>query len=381
MRPSTDLCENRAVLRHSATTRATAALLSGLLALSPAAWAAAPKTSVVVLPYASFPGVPEDVAARVAELVGQELNGRDELKLVALEAKPAAKDRVDSVAQARTELGRGAQLAQKSRHAAAADALQKAISFLMAKPSALDEPAGKLLSDAALQLAIERLASGDEDGGDAALAQLVRLVPDRAVSAADYPPAFLVELAGVRKRMLAAPRGALRVLAPPGSGESRVFVDGRPFPAAPVVVKDLIPGEHFVRVDRPGSAWGEKVVIIAGVETKIAPQPGLDGPAAELTGRLLQGELDRAAVMTAGRLARAAGAQAAVFGAVIKTGDAFSMRSFLCLAKGDRVFALVPLQLDAELLGGVVQMVKIGDDVIAKLASPPAEPSLPLSLA
>ena len=153
--------------------------------------------------------------------------------------------------------------------------------MLTAKPSALDEPAGKLLSDAALQLAVERLASGDEDGGDAALAQLVRLAPDRAVSAADYPPAFLIELAGVRKRMLAAPRGALRVLAPPGSGESRVFVDGRPFPAAPVVVKDLIPGEHFVRVDRAGSAWGEKVVIIAGVETKIAPQPGLDGPAAE----------------------------------------------------------------------------------------------------
>src|SRR5947209_5088056 len=130
-----DLCENRAVLRHSAMTRATAALLSGLLALSPAAWAGAPKTSVVVLPYASFPGVPEDVAARVAELVGQELKGRDELKLVALEAKPAAKDRVDSVAQAWTELGKAAQLAQKSRHGAAADALQKAISFLMAKPS------------------------------------------------------------------------------------------------------------------------------------------------------------------------------------------------------------------------------------------------------
>src|SRR5438552_9284860 len=99
------VCENHRVPRHSATTRATSALLSGLLALSPAAWAAAPKTSVVVLPYASFPGVPDGVAARIAELVGQELNGRDELKLVALRAEPAAKDRFDPVAQARTELG------------------------------------------------------------------------------------------------------------------------------------------------------------------------------------------------------------------------------------------------------------------------------------
>src|SRR5947209_19890599 len=96
-----DLCENRAVLRHSAMTRASAQLLSGMLALTPAAWAAAPKTSVVVLPYASFPGVPDGVAARIAELVGQELKDRDELELVALKSEPAAKDRIDPVAQAR----------------------------------------------------------------------------------------------------------------------------------------------------------------------------------------------------------------------------------------------------------------------------------------
>ena len=379
MQRAPKLCENRPVHRYPAAMRALAALLSGLLALSPAAWAAAPRTSVVVLPYASFPGVPDEAATRVAEVLAQELKGRDELKLTQLKAVPKAAA-ADPAVQARAELGKAAQLAQRSRHAAAAEALQKAILLLAAKPSALDEAGGKLLSDAALQLAVERLASGDEDGGDSALAQLVRLSPGRELNAADYPPAFLVELSGVRKRMLAAPRGSLRVLAPPGSGEARVFVDGRPFPGAPLLVKDLIPGEHFVRVERAGAAWGEKVVVIAGVETKVAPQPGASGPAAELTGALLEGDVDRAAVMTAGRLARSAGAQAAVFGAVLKSGDGLSVRSFLCLAKGDRVYALPALQLDNELLGAVVQMVKLGDDVVAKLLSPPAEPALPLSL-
>ncbi len=220
-------CENAGVPRHSSIMRALAALLSALL-LSPSAQAAAQSQS----------------------------------------------DATDPAAQARTMLGKAAELAQQSRHAAAAEAVQKAIALLTAQPALLDEAAGKLLSDAALQLAIERLVSGDEDGGEAALALLVRLDPDRQLSAADYPPAFLVELQGVRKRLLAAPRGSLRVLAPPGAGEARALVDGRAVPKATALVEDLIPGEHFVRLERAGVAWGQKVVVIAGVETPVAaPAP------------------------------------------------------------------------------------------------------------
>jgi hypothetical protein len=360
--------------------RATAALLAGLLALAPAAQPAPARTSVVVLPHAAFPGVPESAAQRAGELLSQEVRRRGELKLVVPKPRPPAARGADAVAQARLALGKAAELATRGRHAPAAAALEKAISLLASKPAALDEEGGKLLVNAALQLAVERLVSGDEDGGESALAQLVRLAPEREVRSADYPPAFLVELAGVRKRLLATPRGSLRVLAPPGSGETRVFVDGRPVHGAPVVVKDLIPGEHFVRVERAGATWGQKLVAIAGVETRVAPQPGAEGPAAELTGALLLGEVDRASVQTAGRLARAAGAQAALFGALLKSGDGFTLRSFLCLAKADRLVPLAPVSLDAELLGGLVQMVKLGDDAVAKLSVPPPEPLLPLSL-
>lgn len=375
-------CENAAVPRHPAMMRALAALLSALL-LAPGAQAArapaAQKTPVVVLPYAIFPGVPEGLAARIDGLLAQELRGREELRLVELAAQAPA-DPADPVAQARLQLAKAAALAQKSRHAAAAEALEKAMGLLTSRPAALDAAAGALLTGAALQLAVERLVSGDEDGGEAALAQLVRLAPDRQLNPADYPPAFLVELQGVRKRLLSAPRGSLRVLAPSGVGEARVLVDGREAPAAPVLVTDLVPGEHFVRVERGGARWGQKFVAIAGVETRVAPQPGVEGPAADLTSALLLGELDRAAVMAAGRLARSAGAQAAVFGALIKRGEKLLLRSFLCLARGDRVAALPTLELDVELLGGVVQAVKLGDDVVAKLRAFPAEPPLPLAL-
>lgn len=86
-------CENAAVPRHSAMMRALAALLSALL-LAPSAQAArkaaAQKAQVVLLPYAAFPGVPAGVPVRIAELIAQELRGREELRRVELEAQRSA---------------------------------------------------------------------------------------------------------------------------------------------------------------------------------------------------------------------------------------------------------------------------------------------------
>jgi len=377
-RPST-LCEKACVTEHSAVCRGLALVLAALIAVPPAALAApAAKRRVVVLPYAPLPGVPQAAAERATELLTQELRGRDDLQLAEL-PKAAKAPSESALPSVRAALGKAAELTRKNRHAQAAESLQKAIALLTSNPALLDEEGGKLLGDAALQLAVELLMAGDEDGGDAALTQLVRLAPDREVKKSDYPPAFLVELSSMKRRLLAEPRGSLTVLAPPGAGEARVQLDGRPLRSPPVKALDLIPGEHFVRVERGGAVWGQKVIAIAGVETKVAPLPGSDGPAADVTSALLQGEIDRAAVMAAGRLARGAGAQAAVFGALVKHGDLSRVRTFLAL-KDDRLVSLVPLELDAELLGGVVLMVKVGDDVLAKLAAPAEEPALPLAL-
>src|SRR5438477_430394 len=156
----------------------------------------------------------------------------------------------------------------------------------------------------------------------------------------------------VRKRLLAAPRGSVRVLAPQGPGESRVLLDGRPFTAAPLLIKNLIPGEHFLRVERAGTAWGDKFIAIAGAETRIAPQPG------ELSAALMQDEFDRAADIAA-RLAREAGAQAAVFGVVMRSGDSLLVKSFL--SRRGRVLGLSALTLHVELLGAGLELVRLAD--------------------
>lgn len=379
-------------MKHSPVSRAASALLAGLLAFAPALRASAagkPRSAVVFAPFVPLAGAPETVAVKSSELFTQELRGREELKLVPVPASrdaagdPAAGKALQEAAlattQAKASAGKAAELAAKGRHAQAAEALQKAIALLSARPLAVDEAGAKLLTDASLQLAVERLVSGDEDGGDNALSMLVRLEPARTLPAADYPPAFVRELEGVRKRLFAAPRGSLRVLAPPGAAGSRVALDGRPLRAAPVLIKDVLPGEHFVRVEHGSSAWATRVVVVAGVETRVAPEAGND-----LAASLLQGAVDKAAAAKAVRLARAAGAQAAVFGALVRTAEGLSLRTFLALAKGDRtgdrVLALAPLAVDAELLGASVAMIRLADEAVAKLAPGAEGATLPIPL-
>jgi hypothetical protein len=225
---------------HSPVRRATAALLAALLTLAPALRAAAARAKTQVL-------------------------------------------QGDAGAQARTLFGRAAELEKKSKHGQAAETLEKGIAVLTSRPLLLDEDGGRLLAGALIQLAVDNSIAGDDERSDKALAQLVRLSPDHVLSPSDYPPAFLLRLEGMRKHFLAEPRGSLRVLAPKGPGETRILLDGRPFIAAPVLIKGLIPGEHFVRAERGGAAWADKVVIIAGAETRVAPQPGVDGPVADLS--------------------------------------------------------------------------------------------------
>jgi hypothetical protein len=365
--------------------RATAALLAGLFALAPGLRAAAAsskaRVAVVVLPYTALAGdsVPEASRARLAELLAQELRGREALKVVELPPRAPARPQKDAGAEARALLGKAAGLGKRGMHAQAAAALQRAIARLAAQPLSLDEAGGQLLCDAVLQLAVERTLAGDDEGGDKALAQLVRLAPGRELAAADYPPAFVQQLEAVRKRILGEPRGSLRILAPDGPGESRVILDGRALLAAPVLIKIVVPGEHFVRVERGLAAWAEKVIAIAGAETKVAPQPGAIGPAVELSGALLQDEFERAAAI-ASKLAREAGAQAAVFGAVLRSGDRLSVRSFL--VRSDRAVALSTISANVELLGAAVELARLADEVQARILGPlDGESSASVSLA
>ncbi len=379
-------------MQRSLPCRATCSLLAVLVALLPALQASAARRdkgrlTLVVFPYAPLARVPQGMANKATSLVAGELRTRDELELAALPEVDAAAPKKSTSWEAlhdkaRFALEESRGLAGTGKHDKAAEALGKAVGALQQRPAAIDSEGAALLAELLLRLAIERMAAGDEDGGEAALAAMVRFSPDRAQPLGDFPPAFSRQFAAVQRRTLAQGRGSIRVEAAAGEGEARVFLDGRVLHAAPVLIKDVIAGEHFVRVERAGDVHAERVTVLASSEMPLSPQLGTasEGPAGELKAALLAGVLDRAAVDKAAHLAKAAHAQAALFGVVSREGDGYAVRSFLYLAKGGKVVQLARMALDAEMLGASLEVLRLGDDLVAKIASQGPELALPLTL-
>ena len=380
-------------MQRSLQCRATSALLAGLVTFLPALQASAARRGkgrivLVVAPYAPLANVSAALAGKASKLVSGELHGRDEIALAELPQAaepPEARPNADLEAlheKARFALEEARGLEGAGRHDKAAEALGKAVAALQTRPAAVDAAGGALLAELLLRLAVERMAAGDDDGGDAALAALVRLTPDRAPPLGNFPPAFIREFGVVQRRTLAQGRGSIRVGAAPGEGEARVFLDGRVLHAAPVLIKDVLAGEHFVRVERGGEVHAERVTVLPGADVSISPQLAakLAGPSGRLQLALQTGALDRAALDQAAQLAKLAGAQGVVFGAVVREGDGYSVRSFAYLLKSGKLVQLARMALDAEMLGASLEVLRLGDDLVGKLASPPAEPTLPLAL-
>ena len=359
-------------------------------------------TALLVLPYVALSGTADAFAARVSAQVAAELASRAELRLVEAPDRvgnvPAEKLRAEAAlasAQGRAMLEQAQALSGNGPRDQAVRALEKAIAALSSRPLAVDEATGKLLSDAWLSLAVERERSGDDDGGEAALDQLVRLDPDRELRAADYPPAFVHAFGAVQRSAFAEQRATIRVYAPagadaldpsgdaqPASFEARVLLDGRPLHTAPVLLENVLPGAHVVRVERGGAAWAERVICVSGTEVSLHPKLGGDdaGPLAELRAKLSSGELTQASAQAAARLARAAFAQAALIGAIAREGDGYAVRSFLVLSRSEKVIPLGPATLDPQLVGSSLEVLRVADDVVAHLSAPGAAASLPIAL-
>ena len=347
---------------------------------------------VLAVPLVALPGAPQAAAEKLWAQVLTELKTRPEVALtevtdkgsdLALSANRGAAEADKVAADARVQVGKAQDLARKGKAVQAAAGFLRAISSLLARPLSVDEAGGLLLSDATAQMAVARMISGNDEGGDEALADLVRRAPDKAPSGGDYPPAFLRAYDAARQRVLSGPRGTLRVLAPTEAGvPARVLLDGRHLGAAPLQLTDVPSGVHVVRVERPGEAWAEAVTLSGGAELLLQPRLGSTAatPAAELSADLARGQLDHPTAAKAARLARSKGAQAALVGTLAKERDGLVARSFLVLVKGDRVVPLSTMVLDGELLGASLEVLRLADDLVARLATPPPEPLLPLPL-
>ena len=232
-----------------------ACVLSMLLA-SPA-WAEGPK--ILVLPYQHLSTkMPEDLGEQTTVVVTKEMThgGLEVLRADDLGDATAPKPKASATqtpsgdpraaAKAEQWIVEAKNLMEEAEFSAAIKRLKKAVRLLRTNADAV--PDLRLLPEAYLQLGVAYFRDGMEDEGDEMLNKAVRLAPERKLSSADYPPIFLKVYDRARFNVLRRPRAQIEVKATPGA---QVLYDGRNMGKAPILLKDALPGVHWLRVERP----------------------------------------------------------------------------------------------------------------------------------
>ena len=358
--------------RSAALARALTAVLACTSLLCGGRALAGDLPRVLVLPYAPiYEGLPNASGEKAAEVLTNELRSSEQLQLVTLKKAPSAaparkavnpgpaKDLV-ALTEARERVAKAEDFTKKLKFREAATELEKAIALMEGQHPFIDFAD---LVAAHLNIAVAFFRLGLDSEGEKALAQVVRLDPERKLDAEKYPPVFIRAFDNVSKRVKKAPRAQVEVN--PTLSGAAVVLDGREVGRAPLLIKDVIKGVHFLRV---GDGWSNRVEIPAGETVKLAPDLGTaGGPVPELLSLLARNAIDESVISRAVALAQTATADYVVLGGVHKESDAVVVSSHLLKVATRKTCLLQRVVFDLEMLGAGIEIYKVGADITNKL--------------
>lgn len=357
----------------SAFTAFAVALTSGAGVLSRAAYAA-DLPRVLVLPYAPvYDGLAASVGEKTADVLANELKSSEQLQLVTAKKdlasvpvkKPVnpgpARDQA-VLTEAKERAAKADDLVKKLKFREAATELEKVLSLMEGQHPYIDF--GELVG-AYLNVAVAYFRLGLDSEGEKALAQVVRLDPERKLDAEKYPPVFIRAYDNVSKKLKKTPRSTGAIEVKPTVAGALVALDGREVGRAPILIKDVVKGTHFLRV---GDGWANKVEVAGGETAHVAPDLGsAGGPVAEMVGLLARNTIDDLVIARALALAEAAPADFVVLGGVHKEGDAIVVSSHLLKVATKKTCLLQRVVFDQEMLGAGIEVYKVGTDITNKL--------------
>jgi hypothetical protein len=364
--------------------------LAGLSAIPEPAFAAGGKPKVLILDYQLLDdNLQDDLGQQTTVVVAKEL-GAGELTVVRAESvggaeprpqkpgKPADAPTGDPAAGAKAEeqLSRAREALEDSEFDKAAKLLEKVVKLLEDNADAL--PDLRLLPEAYLQAGVACFRDGREDEGDDFLNKAVHLAPERKLDPADYPPIFIRVYDRARYNVLRRPRGRLEVKAAPGT---TVFFDGRNLGKTPLALEEALPGQHWVRVERPGEPVLVRRVELKSKQTTVVDFGGggeaeaapVVGASAAIAANRLE-DVHLAQLKAAGAKA---GADLVMFGAIYKTDTAYQVRSALLSVKDGSVGRLTSIAFDLDMLTAEIEVYKLADDARAQIAA--GKPLAPVS--
>lgn len=340
--------------------------------------ATAQKAKLVVIPYAPlYDSIPRATGEQIAQTLESGLSGKSNIELVKLQGegsdgnKPliaATPAQIAAVEAARAEVEKANGLLSKRRVKPAQDAYARAIAAFEANgPAVLD--VGPLV-EANLKMAVTYFLMGNEDQAvKGPIPAALRLNPAlRLEAGAEYQQVFIDQVEKVRKELLGAGHGSLRVdTTPPGA---KIDVDGRDAAYSPVMISGILPGKHYVKIKPPGADPYIQVVEIKKDELfRITPDDGKgkEGPVGALVTLMSKNQLDDGVKTQLKAITQKAGAQKAVVGGAFAQGANMGIVSYLYSASDNSFVELQKLTLDRDMLGATIEINKIANELESRV--------------
>ncbi|MBW2701475.1 MAG: PEGA domain-containing protein [Deltaproteobacteria bacterium] len=359
---------NGSILR-SAWFRAASTLLvvfvASTLVPSTSQAGVANKSKIYVFPYQGvFKGVPKEITVQTSDLIKNEIKHSDDVQLqkgpifipesVASKIKPLD-DKALKKAQALQAKGEKAYA--KLKLAVASKSFRGALARYERSVALLTDFSPLL--DSMLMLSVCYYRMDKEDEGAKMLVKVIRIKPDIVLDAEKYPPMFRNTLDKIRKRLLRKTRGEAEVVA--NIEGATVFFDGRKVGATPVILKELVPGEHYVRVEKEGlQSWAGKVVVVSTKKVRILATLGgvkkASGPIGEIAEALRINNITPAILKTVQAQGKEIGADFVILGGVAMKGQNFRVGSFMVRVKDKQLCPLPEIEFDPDLLGASVEV-------------------------
>jgi tetratricopeptide (TPR) repeat protein len=185
--------------------------------------------------------------------LASQLIGREELILEAYH-----------LGKGRSDLAEGRVLYERAEFEAAASILERASqSFEMGLQYTTQT---RDLHEALLLQGLCHMSMDDKDGAKRIFSRLVELDPTRELDPIHYPPDVLKLYKDVWERIHRQPFGMIAIVVE-GEQQADVWVDGVARGAAPIVVMDLPPGLHHIRIQSPDGASGYQTGELSAGQT------------------------------------------------------------------------------------------------------------------
>ncbi len=355
------------------------------LALGPGS-ARAEKPDVLLLPYQALnKGVQPEMLEGTNVVVAQELGARglnvsraDDVAESAAPAKPGKETGRNAPTgdpgageKAQELIAKAKAAMEDSNVAPAIDQLKKAVKLLSDNGDAVPDLRG--LAEAYLQLGVAHFRDSDEDAADEALSQAVHFAPTRELSETDYPPIFIRVYNRVRYNVLKRPRAQIEVKASAGA---QVFLDGRNLGKAPMMMNEVLPGAHWVRVEKASEPAQVKKLLVRSKNTILvefdgagAEPPSGGDEAVGVLGGIAKNALEKTHLEQLRATGKRAGASFVIFGSIYRTDTAFNIYTSLLVVSDGSVGRLQEIAFDLDMLSAQIEVFKLADDAKKQCAA------------